>query len=269
VNFSTVRILPCLASLGLAALLLSTASCGDMITYGQDAKREGIRQYNDGRYADAAGDFRNSVRQDPTDPETQYYLGLSYEQTKSYHQAVDAYKTALKLMPPASSPRFNRSVHDGAFDRLARVIANNDPSSSETDLLVKTAGDLKSAEQYRLLGRVFRYRGDADTSLEEYHRSVQLDPDNFAAQKELGLYLAQLGQNQDAAIVLRDAYRLNQDDRQINAALRGIGMEPGPNLMAETPSNTVATPPQQAAESDGSLPASIKTGPEVGISPRD
>jgi Flp pilus assembly protein TadD len=267
VNHPANRIMRCVASAGAALVLALLAGCGDMLTYGQDAKHEGIRQYNDARYAEAVGDFRNSVRQDPTDAEAEYYLGLSYEQVGSYHEAIDAYKTALKLLPPETSPRFSRAVKDGSFERLARVVAQNDPSSTETDLIVKTAGDQRSAEQYRLLGRIFRYKGDADTAMAEYRQSVQLDPDNFGTQKEFGLYLSSLGQAQDAGVVLRDAYRLNQGDKDVNGALTAIGMEPGPSLMAQNPAKPLQPP--NSTDNNG-LPASIKSGPQSDASaPRD
>ncbi|MDP9175069.1 MAG: hypothetical protein M3O30_14575 [Planctomycetota bacterium] len=215
------------------AALLLTGCSSDMLTYSQDAKHAGIREYNDGRYPEASGSFRNAVRQDPTDPEAQYWLGMSEEQTHSSHEAIVAYKTALGLMPKAGSARFDRSLYDNTFDRLAKVIAETDASNTETDLLVKTAAEKNSPEQYQLLGRICRYRGDADTALEDYHRSLALDTGNFATQKELGLYLQQLSQNQQAAQVLRDAYRINQRDDAVNEGLRRLGIVPGPALLAQ------------------------------------
>jgi len=73
------------------AALLSITGCADMLTYAKDAKRDGIQQYNDGKYADAVGSFKNAARQDPTDPDTEYWLGLSFEQNKDYHEAIVAY----------------------------------------------------------------------------------------------------------------------------------------------------------------------------------
>jgi tetratricopeptide (TPR) repeat protein len=238
-------------SVAISGVFLSLTGCGtDMLTYAQDAKHAGIGQYNDGNYADAAGSFRNAVRQDPTDPETEYWLGLSYEKTGSYHEAINAYKTALILLPEPGTAHYSQQLHDKAFDRLAYVVAKDDPTNTETDLLVQTASDQKSAEQYWLLGRVFRYRGDPDTAMDDYHRSIQINPDNFAIQKELGLYLEQLGQIQEASAVLRDAYRLNQYNDDVNAALLRVGMTPGPGLLSQ---DTVRTLPPSTPAVDPSL----------------
>ncbi len=267
-KFSTLGIVRSIALAGAAsALVLSVSACGDMLTFARESKLTGIRQYNDGRYADAAGSFQNASRQDPADPETEYYLGLSDEQNKSYHQAIDAYKTALILMPQPGTARYDGALHDNAFDRLARVVARNDATGAESELIAKSADERKSAEQYRLLGRIFRYRGDADSSVDYYHRAVALAPADFASQKELGLYLEQLGQNQDAAVALRDAYRLHQNDKEINDALRNIGMEPGTNLLVES---APAKPVAPSTPSDGwSIPAAIKTGPQDTFAPRE
>jgi tetratricopeptide (TPR) repeat protein len=204
----------------------------DLLTWANDAKRQGMQNYNDGKYSEAAGCFRNAIRQQPQDPEAEFWLALCYEQMQSYHEAIDAYKTCLQLMPPPGTAHYSVAMHDNAFDRLAHIVAANDPTGGEIDLIQQTASSSNSSEEFRLLGRVFRYRGDADSGLENYHRAVQIDPDNFAAQREYGLYLELLTQNQDAGVVLRDAYRLNQDDDQVNNALRRIGMEPGPGLLA-------------------------------------
>jgi Flp pilus assembly protein TadD len=249
-------------------VFLSLAACSsDLLTYSQDAKHEGMKQYNDGKFPEAAGSFRNAIRQDPTDPEAEYWLGRSFEQTKSFHEAINAYKTALGLMPKSSSPRFNHDLYENTFDRLAKVVAENDASGTETELIVKTASDLKSAQQYQLLGRIFQYKGDPDSSLEDYRRAAALEPDTFVVEKELGLYLDKLAQNQEAGSVLRDAYRLNQSDESVNAALRHLGIVPGPALLAQDQIEKSIVPnalvPEQlmvpaahtaAPSSDGALP---------------
>ena len=225
----------------------------DVLTWSNDAKRQGMQQYNDGRYPEAAGCFRNAIRQNPADPESEFWLAMCYEQIQSYHEAIDAYKTSLQLMPRPDSAHYSVAMHDNAFDRLAHIVAANDPTGSETDLIEQTALQSNSSEQYRLLGRIYRYRGDADTSLTDYRRAVRIDADSFVAQREFGLYLEQLSQNQEAGQVLRDAYRINQNDDQVNSALLRIGMEPGPGLLANA--QPVAHPVMPALpNSDPGLP---------------
>jgi cytochrome c-type biogenesis protein CcmH/NrfG len=261
-------------AIGIAgAAFVFLTGCGmdsqNVLTWSQDAKREGIKQYGDGRYAEAAGAFRNAIRQNPLDPDSEYWLGLCYERTQSWHAAIDAYKTCLQLMPPPGTVHYSLRMHDSAFDRVAHLIASNDSTGSETDLLVQTAAQSHSSEDFRLLGRVYRFRGDADNALENYRRAVQIEPENFAAQRELGLYLEQLTQNQEAGQVLRDAYRLNQTDERVNDALRQIGMEPGPGLLArrQPPARQMTMPPLPSVDPGLPTPAANSAGPSPDVAP--
>jgi tetratricopeptide (TPR) repeat protein len=267
------RIFSGILAIGIAGLaFVFLTGCGmdtqNVLTWSQDAKREGVQQYNDGRYAEAAGAFRNAIRQNPLDPESEYWLGLCYERTQSWHEAIDAYKTSLQLMPPPGTVHYSVGMHDSAFDRLAHIIASNDSTGSETDLIAQTAAQSHLSEDFRLLGRVFRFRGDADNGLENYRRAVQIDPENFAAQRELGLYLEQLTQNQEAGQVLRDAYRLNQRDEQVNNALLRIGMEPGPGLLArQQPAAHPTMPPLPSVDPGLPTPAANSAGPSPDVAP--
>jgi tetratricopeptide (TPR) repeat protein len=271
-NCSVNRIISGVVAMGIAgAMLISLAGCGsDVLTWSKDAKANGMQQYNDGRYAEAAGAFRNAIRQNPTDPESEYWLALSYEQLQSYHEAIDAYKTCLRLMPPPGTVYYSVAMHDSAFDRLAHIVARYDATGNETDLIVQAATQSHSSDDYRMVGRVFRYRGDADSSLDNYRRAVQIDPSNFIAQRELGVYLEQLSQNQEAAQVLRDAYRLNQNDNEVNGALRRIGMEPGPGLLAQQQPTHALLPDSERPDPSLSTPAANTDPPSPSVpAPRE
>src|SRR2546423_6955292 len=69
----------------LGALMAMVGGCAsDIITNGKESRDEGIKLYNDGNYADAAGAFGNAIRTDPRDFRSQYYLGASFEQMRQY-----------------------------------------------------------------------------------------------------------------------------------------------------------------------------------------
>ena len=223
-----------LAIVVAGASLAFLPACGtEMLTYSNDAKKDGIHKFNDGDFASAAGSFRNAIRQNPADPESEYWLGRSYENSQSYHEAINAYETCLRLMPAPSSTNYMPQMADDTFDRLAHIVAKVDASNTETNVLTARANEESSPAIHQLLGRIARYRGDADTALLEYRAAIQLDTQNFAVKKEMGIYLVQLGQNSEAANTLRDAYRLNSDDKDVQMALRNIGMEPGPGLLPQ------------------------------------
>lgn len=217
-----------------AVLLLLNTGCGsEVLTYANDAQRQGIQDMNDGKYVDAAAAFRNAIRQNPINPDSFWLLGQCDEKLSKWHEAIDAYKTGIKLMPKPGVYPHNYLLKDKMIDRLAYVIAMDDPNRQETDALVKEAKDTNSADDYRMLGRTFRYRGDADSAIDAYAHAAKLNPDDFEVRKEFGLYLQTLNMNQQAADVLREAYRLNRDDEQVNQALTKLGVVPGPALLPQ------------------------------------
>ena len=52
------------------------------------------------------------------------------------------------------------------------------------------------------------------------------DAQDFAVRKEFGLYLLELAQAKDAEYYLRQAYRINATDEQVNTGLRQLGLVP-------------------------------------------
>jgi Tfp pilus assembly protein PilF len=245
-----------------AALLIGLAGCGtDMITFSHDSQAKGMQQYNDGDYADAAGSLANSVRQDPTNYTARYYLGQSYENTAQPHLAIEQYQQCLLEMRTTLAGRSDVILHDKACDALVNLVAKVNDSDSEVNFMIDQANKSRAAEDYCLVAPVFRQRGDADSALQYYNQAVLSDPQDFPAQKQYGLYLAQLGQNDRAADPLRAAYRLNQKDDQVNNALVSIGMPPGPSLLEENqlaqpliPRGPIPSPLAPSASSDSNNP---------------
>jgi Tfp pilus assembly protein PilF len=211
-----------LISLALGVSLL--AGCAEPLTYSQDFKREGLRQYNTGDYLSAAGSFEAAAKQDPTDYHTQYYLGRCYEQTGEYQLAMEAYRLCLKLRPIMPAGRADVATRERTLSRLAILIAHHDTTDSEINALQQQAVDSQSGDDYRLVARVFALRGDADTAVDCYRRAFARDEENFDLAKEYGLYLVKIDQTTAAATVLRKAWALNSSDAQVVQTLRGLGV---------------------------------------------
>lgn len=227
------RLLPLLIT---GACAVGLAGCNtDMMTYSKDAEQAGLAQMNDGKYADAAGSFQNSVRQDPTNYKTRFYLAECAEQTQQYTLAIHSYKACLDLLPSTLAGQEDTTTHEQAMDNMARLLARVDENSAQTDLLLQEAEQSHSPDYFRVVARAFRYKSDADTALDVYHRALLVDEHNFDINKEYGLYLVRLGQTDKASQPLREAYRSNQSDAQVNAGLRQIGINPGPALMPAGP----------------------------------
>ena len=213
--------------------LMGCTSDVQVLTYAKQSRMQGIRLYNEGNHADAAGAFRNSIKQDPRDYRSHYYLGVSYEALNSYQQAIQSYKSCLEVMKVTYEGREDQAFRLRAIDSLASVIARQDERGLEKDLLEKQARGRQVAEDYFLLAKVYRFGGDADSATDAYNRAALMDPRDFYILKDYGLYLVQLGQNPRAEAPLRKAYALNATDVEVAAGLRQLGIVPGPAIKDE------------------------------------
>lgn len=221
-----------LTVVGCGGLFLALVGCNtDMITYSKDSQHQGLSQLNDGDWVDATGSFKNSVRQDPTNYQAQFYLGECYEMGKQYDLAGHSYEESLDAMSKTLPGREDTAFHEQAMDHLARLLADADPSEAKLNLLIQQSQQNHSGEGFRIVARAFRYRSDADSAIQNYRTALLMAPHDFDINKEYGLYLIQLTQSQQAVTLLREAYRQNQNDPQVNAALRQLGITPDDHLM--------------------------------------
>jgi tetratricopeptide (TPR) repeat protein len=224
-------------TLGLACLtvaLMGLSGCADMMTYSRDAQVEGETLYKKGDYANAAGAFRNSIRQNPRNYQGYYQLGNCYYNLGQNQLAIASYKTARQTIDVTIEGRYDTQTREKILNGLAAAIARSDQRDAETDSIQHEAEANQSAESWYLLARVYEIRGDADSAMDAYNRAALLDPKNFIIARNYGLYAERIGQPQRADAPLRRAYELNPKDQDVAAALRRIGVVPGPGLLTES-----------------------------------
>lgn len=218
----------------VALLGASLAGCADIVTYSKDSRKEGLKLYHEQQYADAAGAFRNAVRQNPLDYQSECYLGQSYVQMGQNEQAIHAFRTSLEVMSKDIIGKNDAAFRQGALNGLADAIAKSDARDTEINDVERRAQTNNSAEEYFILGKIFAYRGDPDSAIDAYNQAMLTDPQNFYIAKEYGLYLEHIGQTQKAEFPLRKAYNVNQQDDEVNNALRRIGVVPGPGVLDQS-----------------------------------
>lgn len=220
----------------LAALIaVGVAGCTqEVLSSNPSARAQGMKEFGEGNYADAAGSFRNAVRSDPRDYRSQFYLGQCYEQSKQWQQAIQAYKASLDAQPRTLAGQEDQAQRQRTLDALASVIAKCDQQDAETNQIEQTAKASNQPQDWLLLGKIYADRGDADSAINAYNRAFLINPKDFIVTKTFGLYLEQIGQKQRAEQTLRKAYTLNANDEQVNEALRRLNVVPGPGLKDES-----------------------------------
>jgi Tfp pilus assembly protein PilF len=206
----------------ISACLL--AGCAEPLTYSQDFKRDGLRQFNSGEYVNAAGSFKAAAKQNPTDYQTQFYLGLSYERTGDFQLAVESYKLCLKLRTQMPAGRADVAMREKVINRLAALIAHGNFVEPEINAIAQDAQTDKSSDEYRLLAHIFALRGDADSAVTAYRQALIYSDNDFALTKEYGLYLVKIDQTAEGTRILKTAWQMNPSDRQVVQTLRQLGV---------------------------------------------
>jgi tetratricopeptide (TPR) repeat protein len=228
----------------LIALLLAGAGatiCG-CTTY-EDPEVAGKRLYSEGNYASAAGAYRTALRITPQSYEDHYYLGVCYDYQHAYQEAIQSYRTALDVMKLSYEGRDNVAFRFKVLDALASAIAKSGTRDAELDSIEAKARASQKPEDYLLVAKVARYGGDADLALEQYDHAALLDSKNYWILKEYGLYLEKLNQTVKARQILWQAAANDPtNDKELAAALRRVGVVPGPSLKDRDDLTTPALP---------------------------
>jgi Tfp pilus assembly protein PilF len=220
----------------VAVLSLGLAGCGggispEIITYNHAAYRQqGIEKFDKSDYINAASSFKEALRQEPGDYTSRYYLGQCYDKMDHPQQAIEEYRTTLTGMTHSLEGKGDFQTRGKVLEALAQAIAREPDRSGDIAIVERQE---RTPENGVLLARISRYSGDADTALVHYQEAQQIDPASAAIAKEYGLYLEKLGQTKKADWQLRHAYAMNTRDEEVAAALRRLGVVPGPSLKSE------------------------------------
>ena len=215
----------------LVCLAAGLAGCGgvaELTASSKGSREQGMKMYQAGEYVEAAGAFRTAVRTDPTDYRSYFWLGQSYDALKNDHQALQAYQAALDVQKRTMPGREDTAMRARIIDSMARTMARANNTTLQDDAMT---GRPQTAETKYIQAKAFQYGGDPDSAMETYAQAVLLDKKDFQIVKDYGLFLEQLpGQRADATKQLRRAYTLNPRDQEVAAALRRMGVVPGPSL---------------------------------------
>jgi tetratricopeptide (TPR) repeat protein len=194
-----------------------------------------------GKSADAIAAYRKAAELDPKWFEAQQNLGLALAKSGDLAAAAVALKTAITLKPTVGG----QHALAGAWFSLAQVTeegqpqealaayqkaAELDPTNSDALLgaarMAERSGNLAAAEQEylklaeagnnesleRLIGLYLKQKryADAETWLRKY---MTANPQNAAAQLQLGKLLAAEGKTQEAIAALEPVYKASPDQK--------------------------------------------------------
>ena len=135
--------------------------------------KPGVKLLTDSNAKQALDFFKKAVKQNKTDGEAWYYLGIVYLQISDLKKASEAFKNALELRPDLAAP-----AHAGYA--YALVLRNKLASASaEADKALSI--DPKNIEALYTLAIVELRKGSKDESVKKADEIIALKPDFAAA----------------------------------------------------------------------------------------
>jgi tetratricopeptide (TPR) repeat protein len=143
-------------------------------------------------------------------------------------QAIQAYKASLDTAKRSYQGREDAAFRARTLDGLAGAIAKS--GEVEINAAQAAADSGANGEGWFLMAKIHRNIGDVDSALDAYNRAALMGPKDFYISKDYGLFLEQIGQAKPAEKMLRRAYAIDSKDADVVAALRRIGVVPGPSL---------------------------------------
>lgn len=138
-------------------------------------------------------------------------LGLEYEKSGRFDEAIGSYKNALKIMPDLLEAHSNLA---NLYFKLARF----DDAEKEYLIIEKTAPGSKAGEVQNNMGALYEMQGKFDQAVVRYSRALRLDPSlKFSHFNIARIYLVKGNADLAASEIL---YSLSGDLRKVTAAVK-------------------------------------------------
>jgi hypothetical protein len=181
--------------LGISGVLLAglLAFYSALPTIGVSYRKSGIKNFDAGRLASAEGDFMRALHLNPNDVETNFYLGLVYEDLQQLDKAKEQYQIAVL------------GGNQDAYNNLARLYILNKKYSNAASLIqrLRLQGiDPKDTDLnyalYKNLGWLQLEQGQIASAKANLQLAIDTAPENAGAQCLMAQVLDKLQLQQKA-----------------------------------------------------------------------
>ncbi|MDR2094776.1 MAG: tetratricopeptide repeat protein [Treponema sp.] len=158
------------------------------------------------------------------DPVSWYEAGVYHVARQEYDEAMKCFNDALAAYKPYFSVYFNRGIildryyrnYDGAIADY-RTALDIKPEDDYLEVITKE----KIAEVYKFIGLAYRQKDNYNAALENYNKSIELNPDNWSVFSNRGFLYDKMGKNALAladyieAIYIKPDYAIAYNNRGI------------------------------------------------------
>ncbi|RPJ16464.1 MAG: serine protease [Desulfobacteraceae bacterium] len=160
----------------------------------------GIAHGNLKSYDDAINAFRQAVRINPKHAEAWNNLGDAYRKINRYSDAAECFRRALRIDPKYAEPWNNLGVAYGELQR-------HDDAVEVLRQALRI--DPKYADAWYNLGISYIELKQYSNAIEAFNRSLLINPDDAEAWHNLGVSYGELQLHDDAIDAFRQALRIN------------------------------------------------------------
>ncbi len=135
---------------------------------------------------------------DPSDPELQHQLALTYQVLNEYNLSLKHFKKAISL----------KSKFPEAYNNLGVLYSQQKQWDKALDCFEKAIADILYNTPhfaYHNMGTVYFNKGDHSKAIEYYEKAIRLAPDYTVAYKDLANLYESINQNEKALVIYKKA----------------------------------------------------------------
>ncbi|MFV2069613.1 MAG: tetratricopeptide repeat protein, partial [Pirellulales bacterium] len=187
---------------------------------GRDDARNllGMVLLDEGKVAEAIGQFRKVLASNPKFTKAYVNLGLALESTGAVDRAIGMYRQAIQIGPDNADAHNNLGNALASQGRFAEAIRQYEAAIEQSP---------EDGNGHYNLAKVLQAQGKTDRAIEHYQRAVRANPDLAAAHNNLGYAFQSQGRFEQAVSHYREALRIDPDyqraRKNLSAALRASG----------------------------------------------
>ena len=158
--------------------------------------------YEQGRFEEALGEFREMTKLNPDEYKVHYNLGKTLNKLERYDEAIRELRLAVQLDPEQTPGHNNLGI---ALLKTGRIEEAMKAFNRSIEI------DDRQVDPHNNLGNAFLSLGRVADAADEFRRSVEIDPDFFEGRYNLGLCLMKLGKNREATREFKETLRIRPD----------------------------------------------------------
>jgi tetratricopeptide (TPR) repeat protein len=163
----------------------------------------GMAAFYANEYEQATGPLSRQLEKQPDDVRLRAALGLSYFMTQNFGKTVDTLKPIQTQVDGDPGLSYAYAVS---------ILKLGDYNEGIRRLKALGEGSDKSADIHMLLGEAYADQHEYDPALQEYRKSLAIDPNRAQTHYFAGVALIRQGNPKDAVEELRTALKLNPTD---------------------------------------------------------